>query len=353
MIKKLLPSLSLLVLTLFLGSWGGVGHNIINGHCASSFPATMTGFQAWSASLASNASNADNRKNSDPNESPKHFIDIDSYSEFVLTGSIASTYDSVVIKHGATFVVKNGTLPWATVNMYDTLVVDFKKLKWDKAMLDASDLGHYVADGHMPLHITANYDGGSTNQRGIHSRYETDMVSAYQTSLGNYTGTPGSYVSNVSKYVYTYIYSNYHYVDSVLAADTYAKSKDASYSTTYTAALWSKAQFTNMLFRNASHALAELIYTAWVDAGSPHFATQTGINPIAETNFSVNFNPKTGEVNYAGAEVLRTEVFSLTGLLLNEFSGNSLNISALPKGIYALSIHTKNGFTFKQKVLLN
>src|ERR1035437_1713276 len=189
MIKKTYPVISLFILVILLSSWGSVGHKIINSKCPTSFPETMTGFQIWMDSLANNASNADTRKNKDPNESPKHFIDIDSYSEFNSTGRIASTYDSIVSQHGSSTVISYGILPWATLNMYDTLKVDFQKLKWHKAMLDASDLGHYVADGHMPLHITANYDGQKTNQSGIHSRYESDMVGDYITSLSNYTGS--------------------------------------------------------------------------------------------------------------------------------------------------------------------
>ncbi len=352
MIKRTIPVFFLLTLSLFLLSWGSVGHKIISGHSVSSFPTTMTGFQTWSDSLASNASNADSRKNSDSNESPKHFIDIDNYSEFNTTGRIASTYDSVVIKHGATFVLKNGTLPWATSNMFDTLVIDFKKLKWHKAMLDASDLGHYVADGHMPLHITANYDGGSTNQSGIHSRYESDMVYAFQTALSNYTGTPATYISNVDKFVYSYIYKNHIYVDSVLAADSYAVKVDAAYGTAYSGALWSKTQFTNLLFRTASHSIADLIYSAWMDAGSPRFGTLTAINSVTKSNLSVNFNPKTGDIHLSGDDILKTEVFNTSGQKMSTFTGNILNIGKLSNGIYVLNIDTKNGFCFKQKVLL-
>jgi hypothetical protein len=29
------------------------------------------------------------------------------------------------------------------------------------------DLGHYIADGHMPLHTSDNHDGQNTNQKGI------------------------------------------------------------------------------------------------------------------------------------------------------------------------------------------
>ena len=47
--------------------------------------------------------------------------------EFNSTGRIASTYDSIVSIHGASYIVNNGSLPWATVNTYDSLIVDFQK----------------------------------------------------------------------------------------------------------------------------------------------------------------------------------------------------------------------------------
>ena len=189
MIKNTFRYSVLLSLVLFLVSWGGKGHSIINSKCPESFPSSMSAFRIWADSLSMHASDADSRKSADKTESPKHYLDVENYSEFVSTGRIASTYDSIVSRHGASSVLSNGTLPWATMNMYDTLRVDFLKHKWHKAMLDASDLGHYVADGHMPLHISANFDGQNTGNSGIHSRYETSMVSTYQTELNNYRAT--------------------------------------------------------------------------------------------------------------------------------------------------------------------
>jgi hypothetical protein len=318
----------------------------------------MAAFQIWSDSLASNASNADTRKNKDSGlplyqkESYKHYIDIDNYSEFLSTGRIASTYDSIVAIHGSSNVIYDGTLPWATVNMYDTLVVDFKKLKWHKAMLDASDLGHYVADGHMPLHLTSNFDGKATNQNGIHSRYEGDMVGDYITSLSNYTGEPVNLVSNVNNYVFTYIYTNYHYVDSVLAADSYAQKLDPNYSSTYYAALWSKSHFTTMLFHNASHSLAELIYSAWVEAGSPAFGVTSFISDTTENEISVYPNPTSGVLNLNSDNILKVEIFTITGTIVGIFYDKHIDLSNLPNGMYILSIYGKEGILKKEKILL-
>lgn len=230
----------------------------------------MEQFSQWAQILADHASDADYRKSIDPNEGPRHYIDIDNYAIFNTTGHIPQTLDSVIMLYGSYFVYDQGVLPWATLKTYDSLVACFSRQDWDKAVLFASDLGHYVADGHMPLHITRNYNGQFSNNSGIHSRYESTMINAYISQI-SYSGQPISFIENVNQYVFDYIYGNYAFVDSVLLADDYAKSISGNTnSTAYKQALWAYSQgFTTVLFKNASHALAELIYTAWTEAGSP------------------------------------------------------------------------------------
>ena len=74
----------------------------------------------------------------------------------------------------------------------------------------------------MPLHLTRNYNGQYTNQSGVHSRYESNMIGTYQQQI-IYSGDTISYVSNMSDFVFEMIYANYKYVDSVLQADIIAK----------------------------------------------------------------------------------------------------------------------------------
>ena len=355
MIKTTFRIILLSMLTLFVSSWGSVGHKTINTKCPDSFPASMNDFKIWADSLGTNASNADSRKNSDSSEGIKHYIDIDNYAEFISTGRIAATYDSIVSIHGVGFMTSNGILPWATVNMYDTLVVDFKKLKWHKAMLDASDLGHYVGDGHMPLHITNNFDGKLTGQSGIHSRYESTMVSAYSSELSNYSGDPVHFISNVNKYVFDYIYYDYQYKDSVLAADAYAKKLTGSTSTpAYTSALWSKAHFTTMLFHNSSHSLAELIYSAWVEAGSPAFGSKapTAVSNTQLYTLTVYPNPTSGILNVVGDNILKTEISSVAGSSLGVYTDRQVDVSHFPNGMYILNIYSKDGLLKKEKIIV-
>jgi len=356
MIKKTYPMILLSLLSFMLISWGNKGHYIINHKCPESFPESMAAFRVWSDSLDIHGSDADSRKNADKTEGMRHYIDIDNYVEFNSTGRIASTYDSIVRIHGESFIKSNGTLPWATRNMFDTLQVAFQQQKWHKAMLCASDLGHYVADGHMPLHLTANYDGGMTNQSGIHTRYESNMVGDYINELSNYTGEPVHLVSNVNNYIFNYIYTNQLYLDSLLAAENYAKNKAGNnYSTQYYEALWSKTHFTTLLFHNASHSLAELIYTAWTEAGSPTFGKQSiknDNNPVNANSISVYPNPTTGILDMSGDDVLKVEVCTVSGTLEGLFYDKHVDLSYLPNGMYILSIYRKNGLLRKEKILL-
>lgn len=353
MLKSIFRYSLVLISGLFLVSWGGTGHSIINRKSIESFPVSMSEFSVWSDSLSANASNADARKSQDNTESPKHYLDIENYLEFNTTGRIASTYDSIVSRHGSSTVISNGTLPWATINMYETLKTDFVKCLWHKAMLDASDLGHYVADGHMPLHISANFDGQQTGNDGIHSRYESSMVGMYQTELSTYKGDSVHKISNVTNYIFNYIYANHRCVDSVLAADNYAKNLIGNIqSNEYYSALWSKTPFTTRLFRNASHALAELIYSAWVEAGKPAFGTVNSLQGVSISAMTVYPNPTKGTLTLKAEDMVRVDVFNITGKLVAQFYTTQTDLSYLPAGIYTLNIYCKNGWLRKAKVLL-
>jgi hypothetical protein len=46
----------------------------------------------------------------------------------------------------------------------------------EKWLLDAGLMAHYVGDLSMPLHVSENYDGQLTDQKGIHSYFEDLMV---------------------------------------------------------------------------------------------------------------------------------------------------------------------------------
>ncbi len=209
-IKKFIIVFAFVFVSILLISWGGVGHSIISQKVSLSFNSEMNDFNAWTSYLSAHASDADYRKNAsdpnyDPNEAKRHYIDIDNYTDFINTGEIEQNYDAAVVKYGQSTINSNGTLPWATEVAFDSLRNSMKRYDWTKAKQFAADLGHYVADGHMPLHITNNYNGQNTGNSGIHLRYETTMIGSYSSSI-TYTGTSAANISNVNQYIFDYIY---------------------------------------------------------------------------------------------------------------------------------------------------
>ena len=296
--SKLLFAVITICSTLFLG-WGNVGHRIINTKTILSITSEMSFWGSWSDSLAAHGSDADYRKSSDPTEYPKHFIDIDNYPEFNLTGNISQNFDSLIQQHGYNFVMDQGILPWAIMNTIDSLQTVFQNNQFHKAMLFAADLGHYVGDMHMPLHLTRNYNGQYTGQSGVHSRFESNMINTYNGQIV-YSGDSLIYINNISDFIFNMLYNNYNYVDSVLMADSIAKAfAGNTTSLTYYSKMWELSKgFTTELFKSASHKLTCLIYTAWINAGSPVSVEEerTLQSPVTFNllqNYPNPFNPST------------------------------------------------------------
>jgi hypothetical protein len=283
---------------LFLG-WGYVGHGIINYRTILSALPEMEFFDTWADSLEAHASDADARKSWDPDEGPKHYIDIDNYPEFIATGTIPQNFDSLVAIHGYSFVLDQGILPWAILKTADSIQAAFENNDMHKAMLLSADLGHYIADSHMPLHITRNYNGQYTNQTGVHSRYESTLIGNFQSQI-IYDGDSLQYVENLSDFVFNMIYENYQYVDSVLYADSVAEAYAGNHnSTTYYNKFWELAKnFTIGLFKSASYRIACVIYTEWINAGgSTTIISDDESDLLSDFNLSQNypnpFNPST------------------------------------------------------------
>jgi len=362
-------TLSLLALSILLISWGATGHSKISESSSMSFNPEMQDFQTWVTFLKDHASDADYRKSSDPTEGPKHYIDIDNYSEFAATGRIPQTLDSISAIYGSSVVLDNGILPWATKASFDSLSNCMKRYDFARAKVFAADLGHYVGDGHMPLHITKNYDGQLSGATGIHSRYESTMINAYVSQI-IYTGENATEISDVSQYIFDYLYANNKFCDSVLNADTYAKtlSGGSTSSSTYKNALWDKTKsFTIPLFKEASNALASLIYTAWIQAGRPSLLTATALgdpdslsNVLLEQNMPNPFNSAT-HISYLLKENTKVllEVRDINGKVISTLVNDSLSQGRhscdwspgkVPAGIYYLVLNTGKFIQVKKMV---
>lgn len=117
--------------------------------------------------LTEHAVDADKRRYSDTAEAPKHFIDADRYGINPFD-SIPQKWADAELKFSADLLKDNGIVPWQIERTYSSLVKAFKERDSLRILRLSADLGHYVADAHVPLHTTENYNGQLSGQTGIH-----------------------------------------------------------------------------------------------------------------------------------------------------------------------------------------
>jgi hypothetical protein len=165
-----------------------------------------------------------------------------------------------------------GLLPWATLETYQNLTKAFREMNKDRILIFAADLAHYVADAHQPMHTILNYNGQFTDQKGVHKRYESDMVNRYLQELQNHPPVPDLiYVNEPLDYIFNYITNSHSLSEVLFTADRFASSRASSAeSEEYYHLLWFRTEYvTKIQFNAAVNALASLIYSAWKDAGEP------------------------------------------------------------------------------------
>lgn len=260
----------LFVLLLALCSWGENAHRKINSSCVEYFPGELKELKDWATILGEHGSDPDKKKRTDKTEFVKHFIDIDNYDDFNANHRIEENFGLASRKYGNDKVKKEGTLPWATDSTYRALVQNFKSGDWTRAALTAADLGHYVGDGYMPLHIAANYDGQKTNQKGIHRRYEETMIDRHIDEI-HFNYTKCRRVGNIQSYIFKYLYRNHSGIDLLLKADSLAyELAGKQYNEVYYQSIWKNSKvFTVKLLEESSKTIATFIYSAWIEAGKP------------------------------------------------------------------------------------
>jgi len=176
----------------------------------------------------------------------------------------------LVAKYGSSTVTAQGRGPWTYAGYVTSLTQGMAAAQtpadWEELIPIAAAAAHYIEDLHNPLHTTMNYDGDLSGNSGIHSRYESTMVSRNLSQL-TFTPTQAEYLPSVIDFVFDGIEDRYHHVAEIMAADDAAPS---SSSTAYYNSLWAQTgMFTKTLFQDAAEAVAASWYTAWVNAGSP------------------------------------------------------------------------------------
>lgn len=256
----------------FTFGWGEEGHKIINRKAVENLPKEMYEFSKWKNFLEELSADADKRRKDDPNEFPRHFINIDFYDEFN-RGEMKFEKKYFIEKYGDSIVTQMGILPWTILSVLEKLTHAFKSKNRDQILILAADLGHYIGDAHQPMHTVVNYDGQLTNQKGLHSRYESIMFNKYLNEIEkNIKPKEVNYIENPTEYIFNFIANSNSINPLILEADLHAKQFGGEAgSEEYYNNLWFRLKYiTEIQINEAINTFSSLLYTAWKDAGKPN-----------------------------------------------------------------------------------
>ena len=213
-------------------------------------------------------------------ENPNHFLDIDGLDEPPPFTGVPRDWAAYLARYGEERAYRAGRVPWRAEEVDAWLVRAFQSIGTsafaaDNARYLSAVLAHYVEDAHQPFHAVLNYDGQLTNQRGIHARFETDLVLRSWPKLKQ-APVRVAPVPNVKDFIFGAITDGARLAPRILAADLRAIEGRTLYDDAYFAALLADTRpvLEDRLSASAS-AVASVIVSAWTRAGKPALPRHT------------------------------------------------------------------------------
>ncbi|WP_310397727.1 zinc dependent phospholipase C family protein [Hymenobacter sp.] len=291
--KKTLLPLLLAALLLAHGTasaWGFFGHRIITQVAVYELPASMQAFYyRHLPELVRQSTVPDERRNDDPAEAPKHYIDMDHYSENDPFGKVPQQYDKAVEKFSADTLKKYGTVPWVVLETKEKLTEAFRQRDTLGIVKYSAELSHYVGDAFVPLHTTINYDGQLTDQKGLHNLWESQLPERF---INDYKldGEPAAYVKDPLAAIWVVLQQSYGFLGETFDRATKiekAMKPDVRFTFTHRygkttrrysdafADAYEKAVggMVDYRLKGAPTMVSSLWLTAWQDGGKPDLAT--------------------------------------------------------------------------------
>jgi len=258
-----------------VAAWGFDGHKFIADKAVDQLPSAIKPFfEKYRTTVVEHSIDPDTYRTMGwAEESPRHFLDMDSWGPFPFT-DLPHDYTAAVAKRGEAFVLKNGTVPWRAEEIYAKLRDAFKQLtvsdySRDDIKLFSAVLAHYVGDSFQPFHACANYDGQLTGQNGIHARFESELFDRMEGHL-HVTPAPLQTIPNAREFVFATLTDSFKEVDAILAADKAAVEGRTEYDEGYFEAMTAKTgSILEKRINGAINGVPSLITQAWIDAGQP------------------------------------------------------------------------------------
>ena len=284
--KKGLLIIALCSISLNSFCWGFYAHQKINYFAVFLLPPEMMVFFKPNIQfLSDHAVDPDKRRYAVKDEAPKHYIDIDNYGKYPYD-SLPRKYDDAVKKYTLDTITENGIVPWWIQIMQQRLTNAFKEKNEAKILKYAAEIGHYIADSHVPLHASSNHDGQNSNQKGIHGFWESRVPELLAEKEFDFMIGKALYIKNIPDYAWQRVLESGAASDTVLRYEAELTKKFPSdkkysfeerngkiirqYSSDFTTAY--DRMLNGMVERRMRLAIASVAsfwYTAWVNAGQP------------------------------------------------------------------------------------
>ena len=266
--------------------WGFYAHQKINYHSVFLLPPGMMAFYKQNIDfLSEHAVDPDKRRYAVKEEGPRHYIDFDHYGAYPFA-SLPRNWDSAVAKYSIDTIQKNGIVPWWLQTMQYRLTEAFKEKNAARILKLSAEIGHYLADAHVPLHASGNHDGQLTDQRGIHGFWESRIPELLAEKEWDFFIGKAEYIKDPVDFTWKRV------LESAAAADTVLKHEKQlsqqfpadqkfsfanrngmivrQYSTAFSKAYDKLLKgMIERRMRQSVFAVASFWYTAWINAGQP------------------------------------------------------------------------------------
>ncbi|MCC5943477.1 MAG: S1/P1 Nuclease [Bernardetiaceae bacterium] len=267
-------------------AWGFFGHKLINRTAVFLMPPEMIGFYKTHIQfLTENSVNPDRRRYAVEGEAPRHYIDIDHYGADAIY-TMPRKWKDAVAKYTEDTLKAYGIVPWHIEVMTDRLTRAFRNKDVKQILLYSADLGHYIGDGNVPLHTTSNYNGQMSGQYGIHGFWESRLPELYSNEYDFFFEKGAEYEPDVLGRAWNAVTVAHLALDSVFRFErelTERMGDDQKFTFETRGRITVKAYsepfsraYHTMLggqverqMRSTIKMVADLWFTAWVNAGKP------------------------------------------------------------------------------------
>jgi hypothetical protein len=257
-------------------AWGFAAHRFIMRKAVDLLPAGIAPFfERHRDEVVLRVVDPDLWRNVGWEDDPNHFVNFGAPELGAYPfAAMPREYGAALEKFGPATLKRLGTLPWREAEAFGNLRRAFEGFRrsapyGSDAVLFAAVASHYMQDAHQPLHATNNYDGQLTGQRGVHARFERDLVEKFEARL-NVAPAPPRALASARDAAFDALLASHQLVDTLLRADREAIGDRDVYDDTYFEAFFSKVKpLLEARLAASITATASVILSAWEQAGKP------------------------------------------------------------------------------------